>query len=190
MKAEHLTQEEYAELVSLEYVVTQGYASDSEIARHFYLCKINQGAFRTKVISAFPGTGKSHFYNSEYPPDGHPIMMDSDSSKFDKSNFPSNYIRHIVSELGKQQYIFASSHNEVRQELVKNQIPFLLVYPNVSLKYEYITRYVERGSPNSFIELIDNNWNNFIDDMQNQKGCIHIVLQSGQFISDLKNIVL
>ena len=67
---------------------------------------------KTRIISAFPGTGKSYFHNnSEYS------TLDSDSSEFswiinddgDKvrnPNFPSNYISHIKDNIGKADFIF------------------------------------------------------------------------------------
>ena len=41
----------------------------------------------TIVVAGFPGTGKSHFVNGDYVPDG--FALDSDSSKFDKERSPS-----------------------------------------------------------------------------------------------------
>ena len=47
------------------------------------------------VVAGFPGTGKSSYCyrDVDYIPSG--FAIDSDSSKFCKSNFPSNYIDHI-----------------------------------------------------------------------------------------------
>jgi hypothetical protein len=43
--------------------------------------------YNTILISAFPGTGKSFLFNNTKLK-----ILDSDSSKFDKSKFPENYI--------------------------------------------------------------------------------------------------
>ena len=45
---------------------------------------------KTKVYSAFPGVGKTTYFNTTDK-----NVLDSDSSKFDKKNFPANYIEHI-----------------------------------------------------------------------------------------------
>jgi len=45
----------------------------------------------TYLISAFPGTGKSYCFNNNTTWE----MLDSDSSTFDKKDFPDNYIKHI-----------------------------------------------------------------------------------------------
>ena len=113
------------------------------------------------LIAAFPGTGKSHYCSngnySQYIPEG--FCCDSDSSQFDKSQFPENYIEHIKKRI-EQNYarIFISSHKEVRDALVANNLSFTLVYPDKSLKQEYLERYKKRGSHPKFVELIENNW--------------------------------
>jgi len=140
---------------------------------------------KTIIVSGFPGTGKSHYVNygegSGYMPQG--FAIDSDSSKFDKSNFPCNYIEHIKSNIGKVKIIFVSSHKEVREAMVKNNIPFTLAYPNKSIKIEYIKRYVDRGSSVSFIDLIYKNWDNWLNELQAQKKCKHLVLNEGEYLS-------
>lgn len=137
-----------------------------------------------KIISAFPGTGKSYMYNKNMFSSKH-IILDSDSSKFDKSNFPDNYIEHIKEWKDKASIIFVSSHDTVRKALVENNIKFDLVYPDRSLKYDYINRYVKRGNDKKFIELLIENWDTWITEMESQSGCTHVVLQKGQYISDI-----
>lgn len=136
---------------------------------------------QTKIISAFPGTGKSFYYKNNID------CLDSDSSKFDKEYFPSNYIKHIKDNIGKVNTILVSSHEEVRTELVKEKINFILVYPNIKLKEEYLKRYKERKSPKGLIKIIETNWEDWIIQLQNQKNCIHIILESGQYLSDVIN---
>lgn len=140
------------------------------------------------VISGFPGTGKSHYINygegNDYIPQG--FAADSDSSTFDKANFPQNYIEHIKGLIAKGTCrIFVSSHSEVREALFNEGIYFHLVYPKRSLKSEYLKRYKERGSSEAFIKLISDNWDNWLDELEVQKGCRHHRLNSDQFIYDL-----
>ncbi len=135
----------------------------------------------TQIISAFPGCGKSHLFKNNKDK----IVLDSDSSKFDKTNFPQNYIQHIKDNIGKADIILVSSHKEVRDELVKNLIDFTLVYPDIDSKEEYIQRYIQRGSPESFINLLNNNWENWISELENQTNCEKVVLKKQQFLSDV-----
>lgn len=119
----------------------------------------------TKVVSAFPGCGKTYFYNTYK----NFTISDSDSSTFDKKDFPKNYITHIkeLLEKGENDYIFVSSHEEVRQALIKEGIEFTLVYPEKHLKSVYLERYKKRGSPDTFISMMDTNFNKFVDDCAN-----------------------
>ena len=75
-----------------------------------------------------------------------------------------------------------SSHKEVWDALVKESIEIVLVYPKKELKQEYIQRYKQRGSPDSFINLISENWENWIDELENQEFCEHKQLESNQFM--------
>lgn len=134
---------------------------------------------QAKLISAFPGTGKSFYFKSSIL-----IGLDSDSSTFDKADFPNNYINHIKENIDKVDYILISSHKPVRDALVENNLPFILVYPNRSLKDEYIERYKERGSSEQFIKLITENWDSWMDGLEEQDECKHVVLWSGEYLSD------
>jgi hypothetical protein len=125
---------------------------------------------RTKIISAFPGTGKSYYYG-KYPN----TTLDSDSSNFSwvkdengnntkerNPEFPQNYINHIKENIGKYKYIFVSSHKEVRDVLLDNCLFFYLVYPSENRKDEFLERYRSRGNDEKFIKLISDNWEKWV----------------------------
>lgn len=123
---------------------------------------------RTKIISAFPGCGKSHFFNNNKQ-----ICLDSDSSNFSwilsssgvkerNPAFPRNYIEHIKENIGKYEYIFISSHEEVRNALLNECLFFYLVYPSYEMKDSFIKRYIERGSSKEFISLLAKNWHDWL----------------------------
>lgn len=154
----------------------------TKLYAQYYHEQITKGNHNTIIICGFPGTGKTWFY-ADYAPTN--FSIDSDSSQFDKNHFPENYIKHIISNIGKYQYIFVSSHKEVREALSQNGVEFTLVYPKISLKEEYIERYKQRGNEDSFINLLQTNWDEWIEDLQNEKNCKHIILSSNQFISNV-----
>lgn len=115
-------------------------------------------------------------YNTIGNPCGFKIL-DSDSSLFSwvyengiKTNernieFPSNYIRYIKDHLDTEDIIFVSSHKVVREALKANNIPYILIYPDKSLKDEWMSRFRDRGNDESFIKFQDEHWDEFIDDM-------------------------
>lgn len=132
----------------------------------------------TFVISAFPGCGKTYCYENYQ--DKYSIL-DSDSSEFswmkDESgantkernpDFHSNYIRHIKDNIGKVDIIFVSSHEAVRKALHDSKIQTVIIYPHKSLKKEWIRRFTCRGNNSQFIEFISNNWDGFIDSIENE----------------------
>lgn len=135
----------------------------------------NQGTF---IISAFPGCGKSYCYRNYQDKFS---MLDSDSSDFswikDKNGnntkernpeFPQNYIKHIKENIGKVDIIFVSSHDVVRKALKDNNIKTVVIYPNKDMKDEFIKRYRERGNNEGFINFISNNWDNFIEEIDEE----------------------
>lgn len=136
----------------------------------------------TKVYSAFPGVGKTTYFNTTSK-----NVLDSDSSKFDKKKFPENYIEHIVRNIQDPNVdkILVSSHKDVRDALVARGINFVLVYPDASLKDEYIQRYKNRGNNDAFVELLNNNWDSWMKEMDNQKGCYKVKLNAGQYLTDV-----
>jgi hypothetical protein len=140
---------------------------------------------KTLVISAFPSTGKSYLsklVNS----------LDSDSSSFSwlpntkirNGQFPFNYIQNIKRNLGKYDFIFVSSHKEVRTCMIQYGIDFLSVYPDKSLKEEYLQRYKDRGNDLAFIEMMDKNWDSFIDGMGDLQCMKPLILKSGEYLAD------
>ena len=160
----------------------------------------------TKIISAFPACGKTYHYSHI-----HGITaLDSDSSQFSwidtidreyeqryrgrkdyherkikvrNPDFPNNYIKHIKENIGKVDYIFVSSHAVVRQALKDNNIPYIVVYPDRSLKDEWVGRCFIRGNDVDFCKRISENWDNWIDEMQAENN--GYVLQHGQYLSDI-----
>lgn len=148
---------------------------------------------RTRIISAFPGCGKSHFHRENKE-----TTLDSDSSLFSwiyhedgtrerNPEFPNNYIEHIKENIGKYEFILVSSHEEVRNALLDNCLFFYLVYPDRfcdESKDMYIQRYIDRGSPESFIALVDENWDAWIHDLYFcETGCKNSALPYDWYLS-------
>ena len=145
----------------------------------------------TKIISAFPASGKTYAFE-RLSKEGYKIL-DSDSSKFNwcydhdstkldniekhrNPEFPDNYIQHIKENVGKVDYIFVSSHKSVRNALTANNINFTLVYPSRKMKAEWVGRCFLRGSGEKFCQLIADNWDDWIDEMEATENCDKWVL--------------
>ena len=117
--------------------------------------------------------------------------MDSDSSKFDKTDFPRNYIEHIKENIDNVDIMFISSHEDVRNALENEDIDFDLFYPSIDRKIEFLENYVKRRSNREFIMKVDANWKEWIDGIENNtlKHCHIHKLNRGEFLmnNDLLN---
>lgn len=140
------------------------------------------------IISAFSGTGKSYLTKNvkkaqyRLPGTGvtiHPKFHDSDSSKYSwiydedgnktdqrDPNFPDNYMEHIRSLMEEDgNIIFVSTHESVREALIKAGFSFYIIRPALHLRDQYLENYRKRGSSEEFIDLIDKNWIRFLTDI-------------------------
>jgi hypothetical protein len=149
---------------------------------------------RTKIVSAFPGVGKTTYHKKN--PD---TTLDSDSSGFSwiidehgnktrNPYFPQNYINHIKENIGKYKYIFVSSHKEVRDALLDNCLYFYLVYPDDNRKEEFIQRYRDRGNDENFIKLVDSNWDDWMSEFNwMDRGCEKLYAYKGWNLEEVLN---
>ncbi|MDD4556013.1 MAG: glycosyltransferase family 8 protein [Alphaproteobacteria bacterium] len=142
------------------------------------------------IISGFSAVGKSKFATDCK----NLKVLDLDSNEFSrfsngekKPNFPENYLKVIKEKLPQFDYVLVSTQPEVIDRLITNGLPFIIVAPKIDLKNEFISRYKKRRSPKAFIEFIDKNWDNFINQIQSYKHIHKIYLKSGEYLSDKIN---
>jgi broad-specificity NMP kinase len=125
-----------------------------------------------KIIVGFPGIGKT-MYELKHKANKEIEIIDLESSFFDKSNFPQNYIskiKELIDNNKKSYYhILISSHDVVRKEIKK--YPELLkqciiVYPDKCLKEEFLKRYKNRGNTQDFIKILDKMFEQWIEEIE------------------------
>lgn len=138
------------------------------------------------IISGFTGIGKTTFAKKS---DMKILDIEPNCFKYKKDGainprFPKNYIIKIKQSMNKYDYILVSTQPEVISELYKNKFPFFIVAPKKSLKYEYIQRYEQRGSPGDFVKMMRSNWNKFIKQIENYS-YPKTFLESGEFLSNI-----
>ena len=145
------------------------------------------------IVSAFPATGKTYYAER------HPNVLDSDSSSFSwispdgflkrderqrHPDWPHNYIRHIKEQVHQGKLVLVSTHGEVRGLLEDQELSFTLVYPAFDLRTYYLKRMVDRGSPRWLVDKIDLMWPSMLAELEAQRGCRHVVLRRGEYLSD------
>ena len=141
------------------------------------------------IIFGFPGTGKtyafehaeelglklqdsdsSHFHWVYKDDDFKEPVLDEDGKKVVHPAWPANYAAYI-SLTGREQfeeerpdYIFVSTHTEVMKAISDLDFTCFTVVPNKSLKEKYMKLYRDRGNDEAFIEMMDKNFDKFVDD--------------------------
>lgn len=97
-------------------------------------------------------------------------ICDSDSSTFDKAEFPQNYIAHIKEKLADGYTVLCSTHKVVREALQAAELDYTLVYPAHALFDDYIRRYEERNNTPAFVTLMSVNWTAFVTQCAEDRG--------------------
>lgn len=144
------------------------------------------------LVSAFPGCGKTWMaqHSGKYD------ILDLDSADFhwfDKENrtkniyFPSNYLRYALAELEKYDFVFISTHKEVRdyirEHMVVNQPgkdPYFVVYPEPteSNRGTWLNRIRGRkgAQDDSLIAGLASHWYDWLDELSMDTTPVHYVL--------------
>jgi hypothetical protein len=149
---------------------------------------------KTRIISAFPASGKTHLYESGF--DG-TVIIDSDSSRFSwlldendnqtkerNPEFPSNYMEHIRSQIGLVDYILVSSHIDVRKALDESDFAWSFVFPDKSLMLEWVGRCYVRGNNKQFIDCLIANWDKWLSNPHDHDPIGVSWLRSGEYLAD------
>lgn len=136
----------------------------------------------TKIFSVFPVSGTTYatkklteegykvleLDSSEYSHKYYNFSVDDYKVKRVKNpSFPQNYIKAIKEAIGEYDFIFISTHREVREELEKNNIRYSLVYPNYSMKNEWVGRCYLRSDSHEFCDKLASNWDQWIKELDN-----------------------
>jgi len=157
------------------------------------------------IIAAHAGTGKSMFarknpeiavdltyYCYRYNvPDAHKFDEKSSESvkaefKYPKNEeYPENYLKALKAVLCEKKFILIPPDPAILLKLQLEDIPYVLVYPQLDAKEEYGRRFVARGNGESFMRIFVGKWHFFICDFLRDTYGKHIVMQSEQYLSDI-----
>lgn len=132
------------------------------------------------IYASFCGTGKSYLCN-KFPKK----CIEFECWKYTEGDFPHNYVEEIKKQIGKKKVIFISTNPIVLKELHEFGLSIVLVYPKNNLKKLYLERFVNRDSSEEFIDTLNKNWDNWINELKRQAYCNHLVLSDGQYLEDV-----
>lgn len=147
-----------------------------------------------KVICGFSGVGKSTADCKSKD------VFDFESSAFSHrwdaghvgekiAEFPVNYVDAICEHMDNHHnatYLL-SCHQEVRDELKRRGIDYIIVMPDLVHKSEYIKRWLRRGSSMDFICSMNKRWLTMIQSCE-RDSAPKIYLKESEYISDVLSL--
>ena len=148
------------------------------------------------IVSAFAGVGKTTLaqkYSSDVIDleSGNYRWLNSDGTEQSKGTqrvpnprFPINYLEAIKAANQKYKVVLISQHEVIRKCLDAVKLDYILAYPDMSMKEEFIERYRKRGNNENFIRLISTEWEKWIQALDSVHTHNKIVLQQGQYLTD------
>ena len=135
---------------------------------------------KTIVCAAFCGTGKSYL-SKTYPK----AVAELECWYYREGNFPQNYVEAVKNQLGKSEFLFISTDPVILKQLRKENIEFILAYPDNSLKEEYMQRFCNRNDAYDFIGVMYKHWDEWLNKPKKQKCSKRIVLKRGEFLENV-----
>jgi len=138
----------------------------------------------TQIYAAFCGTGKTYLIHNKFSASA----IEFECWKYQTPRFPVNYVYDIMCELGVYEMIFISTNPIALKVLKYFGASINLVYPDSSLKSEYMERYRKRKSDENFINILNTYWDIWLTELKQLNYCQHFVLKKEQYLSDIINI--
>lgn len=77
-----------------------------------------------------------------------------------------------------------STHPEVRTGLLEAGLPYIIVLPFRKCKYEYMRRYLRRGSDISFLKNMEVCFNDYLTELERDPAP-KIYLEPGMYLEDV-----
>ena len=148
------------------------------------------------IVSAFAGVGKTtlaQMYNEDVIDleSGNFKWLENDgteeskgSRKVPNPNYPINYLEAIKKANTEYKVVLISQHDVIRKCLDAVKLDYVIIYPDISMKEEFIERYKARGNNNDFINLITSKWESWISNLNLVQNHQKIILNRGQYLSD------
>jgi len=134
---------------------------------------------KTKIIAAFCGTGKTYLTEKD-----NLNCVEIEYWRY-KEGRHKQYIEDVWKYFRNRKYIFIATDPEGLKLLKKEGFKITLVYPSIELRNEYLDRYIERDDSSNFIGVFMKYWETWINELKEQSYCDHIILNKGQYLSDV-----
>lgn len=129
-----------------------------------------------KRIIDLESSGWSKIYKDDEH--GNNVLIDKNPK------FPGNYIDDLISlmESDVGDIFLLSCHQEVRDELKRRNIKYIIVLPTINQRNDYLKRWLKRGSSIDFIYSMNNRWEYMIKSCEDDNAP-KIYLDKGDYLS-------
>ena len=119
------------------------------------------------IICGFAGIGKSTLMKMS-------CWVDLESTPFAKNwDIYSDVAIHMAKNGHR---VMLSCHKELRDILLEKGADFEVVIPRIEDKEEYLSRYAERGNTEQFIQLFEDKWEEFINEILADSDKMNVVV--------------
>lgn len=152
------------------------------------------------IISGFAGIGKTTLQRSNVnvidleSSDYKWIYQDEDTESMDKEKrkgvtnrvknplWPLNYVKDIIKKSKIYEIVLISQDKDMRDCLKENNCKYYVCFPKKECKEDFINRYKNRGNNEKFIELVSQNFENWIDALMDEEN--KIIMEPGEYLED------
>ncbi len=155
------------------------------------------------IISGFAGIGKTTLQKNNpsvidlESSDYKWIYQDENTESMDKEMrkgvtnrvknplWPLNYVKDIIEKSNEYEIVLISQDKDKRDCLKENNCEYYVCFPKKECKQDFINRYKSRGNNEKFIELVSQNFDDWIDALMDEKN--KIIMEPGEYLEDTLN---
>ena len=151
---------------------------------------------RPKIFFTFPGIGAKYFEKNNLKKAIIGYANPLSDAGYTYCNYPDGWISRIKEMIyyNNVDYIYAPIHTSLREAIKEDKelddVEKWIIYPDKSLKLEYIERYRERGDDQAYVTHMAEIWDEAIESIENEdKSKFNLYkLKSGETMSDFIKI--
>ena len=156
----------------------------------------NTTAKRPKIFFTFPGIGAKYFEKNNLNKSIIAYANSPSNASYTHCRFPDGWVSRIKEMIyyNNVDYIYAPIHTSLREAIKEDKelddVEKWIIYPDKSLKLEYIERYRERGDDQAYVTHMAEIWDEAIESIENEdKSKFNLYkLKSGETMSDFIKI--
>lgn len=134
------------------------------------------------IVCGFFGIGKSSV--TKHRPDV--SFYDLDASHFKKEpGWEKMYVDCAMALRHDYDVVAIKSSDKAMDRLNELGVSYYLVYPNKFAKRDFIERAIRNNYSREWIETFFSRWEDYIEEVEDEENAKKIVLQSGEYLSDI-----